>query len=48
MISLKTGKTMTEIQRHSKEMIVELVRHQGDFTEVKGLTEYLTKIRILE
>lgn len=48
MNSLKTGKTRTEIQRNSKEMMVELIQHQGNFTEVKALTEYLTKIGILE
>lgn len=48
MNSLITRKTRSKIQRHSKKMIVELIRHQGDFTEVKALTEYLIKIRTLE
>lgn len=40
-------KTRSEIQRPSKEMIEELIRHQGDFTEVKALISNKNKnIRI--
>lgn len=48
MNSLKTRKTSSKTERQSKEIIAELIRHEGDFTKVKALIECLIKIRILK